>query len=645
MKIVLVGSDHEENLSVRYLAAPLRAAGHLVEFAPFRARGDLPAVVATCGGAQVVGLSMVAQARARDFLALAAALKALEAPPRIVAGGHFASCAAEELLDHCRELDVLVLHEGEHTLRELVDVWDNGGAVEDVPGLIVRGPKGLVRTAARRIVEDLDTLPFPDRSGPVTLYAGVPTATLLGSRGCVAHCDYCCIMTLHHLVEGRRFRQRAPTAVAAEMAHLYHARGIRQFIFHDDNFLVPSIQHNLKRLDALDAAWRQHGLEGLGLVIKCRPPDVQHAVFARLREMGLVRVFLGIESGSSQGLRSIGRKQSVESSEAALEVCWSLGISAQYNMMCFHPDATLETLRADVAFMQRNHRFALNFCRTEIYRGTPLEERMLREGRARGTFMARTYAINDPVVELVSSVATQLFLPRCWDVDGLIPRATGLEHLAAVVDRFYDGQRPRALAQDLRNWLWELNLETVAQLSALVDEAESARGVRTAPFERALRALVQLEARSRKRSANQGEKLRRALEQFVRAQVGMAPDGVLLPVATRRAGVLARHAAAVLVAFAAAGTPSCNCGVSETAAEPLRDSDGDGLPDGCEVQTYGTDPNRADSDGDGVLDGSEDANGDGITNATEQANVGNAECPVQAQGDGGVRDGGGGDAG
>ena len=35
------------------------------------------------------------------------------------------------------------------------------------------------------------------------------------------------------------------------------------------------------------------------------------------------------------------------------------------------------------------------------------------------------------------------------------------------------------------------------------------------------------------------------------------------------------------------------------------DSDGDGLSDGDEVVTYGTDPNEADTDDDGVNDGDE----------------------------------------
>ena len=109
-----------------------------------------------------------------------------------------------------------------------------------------------------------------------------------GNRGCVSACDYCCITTLHRMVPGKRFRQRRPEEIAAEMAVLYHERGVRQFVFHDDNFLVPSMEKNLERIELLDRSMRKAGIRNIGLVLKCRPQDVHHEVIRRLREMGLL---------------------------------------------------------------------------------------------------------------------------------------------------------------------------------------------------------------------------------------------------------------------------------------------------------------------------------------------------------------------
>lgn len=71
MRVLLVGPDREENLSVRYLSASLLAAGFNVELASFNDPDDEPAVADAASGVDIVGLSMCFQARAREFLELA----------------------------------------------------------------------------------------------------------------------------------------------------------------------------------------------------------------------------------------------------------------------------------------------------------------------------------------------------------------------------------------------------------------------------------------------------------------------------------------------------------------------------------------------------------------------------------------------
>ena len=78
--IGLVGPEFEENLSLRYLASSLKAAGFDSELLAFNRPSDLPGVVAGLlqGGREpplLVGLSLAFQWRAQDFLALAMALR------------------------------------------------------------------------------------------------------------------------------------------------------------------------------------------------------------------------------------------------------------------------------------------------------------------------------------------------------------------------------------------------------------------------------------------------------------------------------------------------------------------------------------------------------------------------------------------
>ena len=71
LRIALVGPEIEENLSLRYLASSLSAAGFYSAIVPFDRPEDLPDVLATLLGSNerpaLVGLSLAFQRRAKDL--------------------------------------------------------------------------------------------------------------------------------------------------------------------------------------------------------------------------------------------------------------------------------------------------------------------------------------------------------------------------------------------------------------------------------------------------------------------------------------------------------------------------------------------------------------------------------------------------
>jgi anaerobic magnesium-protoporphyrin IX monomethyl ester cyclase len=569
MRVLLVGPDQESNLSLLYLAASLRAAGHEPAIAAFNGWEDAPAVLGAARRAELVGLSMCFQVRAGEFLALAAELKRAAPLRPIVAGGHHASCAATELLDTYPALDVIVIHEGEESLVALADLGDALVArAGEVRGVASRRDGRAVLSTPRTTIGDLDGLPRPDRAGPARLLCGVPTAYLMGSRGCVSDCDYCCITTLHRLAPGPRFRQRTPEDVADEMGDLYHRRGVRQFVFHDDNFLVPSRAHNHERIGRLDAALAARDVRDVGLVLKCSPRDAERDALEALRRMGLLRLFMGVESGSACGLASIGRRQRVEESERALSLCESLGISTQYTLIVFHPEATIESMLTDLAFAARHPAHPMNYCRAEIYAGTPLEARMRAAGRLQGTALAPTYSYTDPKVAMVWALGSELFAGRCWGVDDLLGSVIRLDHQVAVLDRFYEGRRVRELAASFRAWQVSLNLETAGFFRELVVACGEARDARDPALRLALADLGRREARARAERLREVCEFRRALERYAEVSVALGKRHAASGGGRRLRGP--RHVAAVAAAIGVLGCAvSHDRGVAEAAPPPL----------------------------------------------------------------------------
>lgn len=590
MRALLVGPDYEENLSIRYLSSSLQAAGHDTELATFNSASDIADVASSAESANIVGLSLCFQSRAHEFLQLAQEIKARDPKKLIVAGGHYASCAAQELLTNHPELDVIVIHEGEQSLVQIADAMPNlPHQLSEIPGIAFRDGGRVQLTQARRTLDDLDTLPFPDRRGPIHFIAGIPTSYLMGSRGCYGNCAYCCITTLHRMAPGKRFRQRGVDRIADEMLALYQERGTRQFVFHDDNFLVPSESLNLARIEAFEKALDRRRISDIALVIKCRPADASRKVLGRLKDLGLVRVFLGVESATEQGLFSLERTQRVEDSVRALENCAGLDISAQFTLMIFHPDATLATLRADVAFMRRFSRNPLNFCRAEIYTGTPLEQRMIAEGRARGNYFAREYHLADPTADLACEIALDLFLPRCWSNGSLMQNAIGLDHLAAVAKRFHHGPQTAALCKGAANWLGEANTDTINLLEEVLDLVTSE--CRDATFQRALGNLRDRESVARQQLHQSGMRLRADLQQL-RLAVNSCP-----PQATRVK--FRRRAATAVLAIGIPAATACQSGCCEYAPPPLKQTQTQPPPPAIDHKDFGsltgttTDPSGA----------------------------------------------------
>jgi TonB family protein len=564
MRVLLVGPDFEENLSIRYLASSLQAVGHETLLAAFNSADDVEAVAEQAGMAEIVGLSVCFQSRAQEFLTLARRIKEMHPGKLIVAGGHYASCAAEPLMEHHLELDIIVIHEAEQTLVEIVAAAANlKDGLAKITGIAYR-ENGQVRfTPKRRTLDDLDTLPFPERRGRIYTIAGVPTSFLMGSRGCYENCAYCCITTLHHLAPGKRFRQRKVELIADEMAELYRERETRQFVFHDDNFLVPSVAINQERIEGFAKAFKSRGMEDIALLVKCRPADANRDVLGRLKEMGLVRIFMGIESATEMGLLTLDRHQTVGQSTRALDICGELDISAQFTIMTFNPDANLDTLRADLAFMRRFAGNPLNFCRAEIYAGTPLEKRMIALGRARGDYRAREYSMSDPVADLACAISLDLFYDRCWGNGSLMQNTIGLDHMIAVRKRFHGRDD---LCERAHAWVRAVNLDTLDLLEEVIEL--SAAGNMDAAGLRKVFALRERELRTRNQFVLQGLRLKTELDEF------RLPSRTASPANASRLRLGRQVAAAVLAIGVQASLPT-GLAVAKPKSAPIQHAGGE----------------------------------------------------------------------
>lgn len=472
--IALVGAEFEENLSTRYLSSALERSGLKVTLVQLNGPEQEERALAEILDLQpaVVGVSTPFQTHAPRFLDFIRTLRARKYGGHICLGGHFPTFEYDAILRDYPEVDSVVRHEGEVTFPELCQRVVHRRPLDGIPGLVVGSKEGLTVSPKRRLLK-LDDMAFPDRRGEPHRVLGVPCAPILGSRGCYADCSFCCINAFASNAEGPRYRQRSPEDIVDEMKREHESRGVRLFVFHDDNFFVPSSPANIKRYSHFADCLEKAGLDGIGLVIKCRPNDVESELFSLLRSIGLIRAYVGIESNSQEGLVSLNRRISQEDNQRALSILNDLDVYHSFNVLLFDPEATLDGIRDNLDFMERFPESPSNFCRAEVYAGTPLKAVLEQQGRLRGNYMAWDYTMRGPKVEMLFRIASVAFAARNFKCDGAANLNLGIRFDFEVLKRFYPDVRATVCQEELRQLSSHMAQDSVDHLRRAVDFVES----------------------------------------------------------------------------------------------------------------------------------------------------------------------------
>jgi anaerobic magnesium-protoporphyrin IX monomethyl ester cyclase len=375
--VLLVEDLGQQRLTARSLAAVLRRAGLSAQLAHFGAGDDLGRIVTLALREQprLIVLSILFAHLVAQNLSLASSLRAAGLRSHLTMVGPLPTFVYAQLLAACPALDSVLRGEAEVGVVQLAAGLTNLEDWRAVPGLAYRSPT-LRTNPLPRPVSDLDELPFPARDGGIPTRLGYGFATLEASRGCYHACAFCLPCAFYRTGTGPAYRLRSIPSLVAEIDTLYRG-GARLFLFDDEQFLPPARARE-GRVAALGDQLKRRGLE-VAFTIKCRADDVDEALFRRLRAMGLIRVYLGLESGCQASLDLLGKGVTVDCNARSLALLDELDIVADFRCLLFHPWSTLETIQVDLEFLEGALPYVptpLTFREVECYPGTPLTERL-----------------------------------------------------------------------------------------------------------------------------------------------------------------------------------------------------------------------------------------------------------------------------
>ena len=439
---LLVGYEEQENLGLRSIMAYLEAHGVRSIIVPFTPQDPANVIAAAkYHSPDLIGFSVIFQYTLDDFADLASAMREAGINAHFTVGGHFPSMCPREILDALPQIDSVVRFEGELTTLELLQKLDKPETWPSIMGLAFRRNSEVILNSPRPLIPDLDSLPLPTRANYRFTPQGIPIASILASRGCHHNCSFCSIRQFYGTPPGPLRRTRSPKSVVSEMRGLYERDNVRFFIFQDDDFAAKT---NKQRqwissfLNALD----EDGLTGkIGWRISCRVDDVDEELLTRCREYGLISVFMGVESGNIEGLRTLNKHVTVEDNLSAINTLKKIGLPFEIGFMLFDPDSTLETVAENIKFLRKiaaDGSCSIPFSKMLPYAGTPIEMRLKEEGRLRGTLSNPNYTFLDPRLNFYAMFVSQVFRFRNFSILGLVERLRAARTVQLLVRMFYD---------------------------------------------------------------------------------------------------------------------------------------------------------------------------------------------------------------
>jgi len=335
-------------LGILYLSAYLKRAGFSVEVfdSTFRDPKDFEEAIRRIRP-KIVGI--YANIITRDNVFRVARIAKENGVQFVVCGGPDAPEWADLYLQN--GVDIIGANEGERTLEQLIPRLCEKGlsGLEDIQGIIFSRNGRAFKTAPRPTINDLDSLPWPDRDVLAMedyfkawkSKHGESSVSLITARGCPFHCAWC-----SSEVFGHSHRQRSPKNVVDEML-MIKQKYSPDIMWISDDVLTINRRWSMQFFDEIKQRGAKHPYECLS-----RVDLVDRPILQGLKDSGCFRIWYGAESGSQLVLDSMKKGTTIEQVREAARVTQELGIQAGFFILLGYPEETTADIRKTIDLLK-----------------------------------------------------------------------------------------------------------------------------------------------------------------------------------------------------------------------------------------------------------------------------------------------------
>jgi len=256
----------------------------------------------------IVGISGPFTSQVDNALKVSEIVKKVNSNILTVVGGPHVSTVPEAFLKEATAVDIVVIGEGEYALLEIVEFFEGKKILSNILGIAYRQEGCVIVNDRRPFLENLDELPYPAYhlinmeyylTNKNIGYRSFQNRaiSMITSRGCPFNCCFCSV----HLHMGKKFRAHSTQYVLNHIQHVVDKYNVKNIFFEDDN-----LTFDLKRFETICDGLIEHKIKiGWETPNGVRADCLTLELLKKMKQSGVVSVFVGVESGDPEILNNV----------------------------------------------------------------------------------------------------------------------------------------------------------------------------------------------------------------------------------------------------------------------------------------------------------------------------------------------------